>query len=945
MSATVQEKPASRSEAFVSSTLDRARARVRLLDLAAGGFGLAALVLAFVCLMAVLDRTFILSAPTRQFTLILFLSGAGAYAWFALIRPLRMDVNPHYAARLLEEEAGTGRNNVLNWIDLQGERLPSVFRAGINSRAAKDLQRADLEKAISGRRAWMAAALFSASLFCFVLLFAWLGLRPFSALVGRAAVPFAVAGDVPTRTQVGIVKPEGGDAVVTVGTPVTIVASVGGRVPRAGDSDAPTLKYRQSADEPYRRSPLTRDEASGEWLATLAPADVGAGFSYHVTAGDGFSKEHLITTRSAPLLGDFLARYRYRPYVGKADRTRTARKLDDLRGTEVTITARGNRHVKEARLDFQPNDGPAESIRGDVGENDPFAPRFRLVLDRPGKYRLSYTSVEGETYQDAEWSEVAVTPDMPPTVRLIHPGADIKAPANGTVELEGDAADDHGIGAMELHLAVEGGQKLPSRPYMADKLGKQGFGTPRAMHYRATLALGPLDLQPGTVIEYWLEARDACDFPKPNSASTQKYKITLEAAGDEAARKQKEEAARKKQVEHDRKQEEKLKKEAAARQEQKEKEEKEEKEDAKAREKNGAGKAGKDEKKEDKGGNDPKDPKDPKDEGTEKTAQKLQDALNKNERGKPKEEKGEGKGAGEKPGEAKPAKPDDKPGEGRDGAGMNKDDKPGESKDTKKGPPGEGEGKGSDGKPGGESKPGKGDGGSKGEGKPADKADGAGKGKGGDGPPAGTGKGGGGMGDRPGESKGDGEGGAGEPKGEGKPGGMGGDGEGRGGAGDGNKGEGKAAGKGTGGGKAPGQAPGGAAPGTGKPGDQRTPAHGGGPGDPTPPGAKEKPRDSRAVMLQLEELRKKITPDMLKDAKMSREQFEAFLRDMKELARRRAEHEEAVRATGSNLPSSVGRPPAPGAKSDDLRGGGRPKPPPEYTEGHAEFLKELSREK
>jgi len=48
------------------------------------------------------------------------------------------------------------------------------------------------------------------------------------------------------------------------------------------------------------------------------------------------------------------------------------------------------------------------------------------------------------------------------------------------------------------------------------------------------------------VLEYWLEARDACDFPKANVANSERFQVTLEAAGDAGEQEKKREQERKK---------------------------------------------------------------------------------------------------------------------------------------------------------------------------------------------------------------------------------------------------------------------------------------------------------------------------------------------------------------------------------------------------------------
>jgi hypothetical protein len=994
--ATLTEKPTGKHDAFINGQLDRTRQRIRLLDLLAGGFGFLAGTLAFVAVMILLDFAFKLADGTRQVFALFYLIAAGFYVWFAIVRPLRREINPHYAARKLEETAGPGRHHVVNWIDLHDERMPAAFRAGLDRRAAKDLQAADPERAISNRLTVGSAVAAGVMAVIVIALFIALGPGPFGAFFGRA---FGRSVDVPARTQIEIVKPEGGDGVVTIGSPALIAVRLTGLQPR----DGATLHLRHDPSEPMRPRPMTKD-GEGEWSATVGPLEVGNGFWYQVTAGDGKTAEHRISVRATPALTGFLATYRYRPYVNKADRTRTARRLEDLRGTEVILTAKTNRELRECSLDFVGEDGKRETLRGEV---TPQGPRFRLVLDRPGKYQLSYTATTGETYTDATANDVLVINDNAPTVKFTAPAKNVEIPINGQVSLAAEAADDIGLAGVTLKLKVKDGAELPDMPYLADKLGTAEFGAPRELSYREVLTPSALkaELKPGMVIEYYLEARDGCDYKAPNVGRSEKFAITLKAPGDADAQKKKRDEEKKKKEEHDKKQADGLKKEKQKRDDDKKKEEGQEKADAQAREQGGVGTQPSEE---------PKDGDAQKDKETQDKADQLRETLNKGGGDKGEAKPGAGKGAEEKgpPGEGKPADDakEEKPGAAKDGEG----DKPGESKGGEKAEKsGEGKDEGKDAKDQkpGEKKdgdPGKGD--KPGKGKSGEQKPGEGKGAGGDRPPneAGEAKDGEPMaGDktpgegkdgkpndaaRPDEKAGEGkpgqEGkpedkGSGKPAGpppegatsgkpsdgapppDGKPGegkdGQPGEGAGKGGpmpgegmgmskggdgppAGDGGK-DGSPDG-GMGGESKPGGM-GGMAGGENKPGQFKDAGGGGGPGsDESPPPRRERPVGSRATMLQLEEFRESVGDDVLKDAKMSREQFEKFLKDYAALAGRMKKEEEErdnVRpgAPGS-LPtaSGIGPKPTPGP-ADAARGAGRPKPPPEYRDSFADFLRRL----
>jgi hypothetical protein len=112
-----------------------------------------------------------------------------------------------------------------------------------------------------------------------------------------------------------------------------------------------------------------------------------------------------------------------------------------------------------------------------------------------------------------------------------------------------------------------------------------------------------------------------------------------------------------------------------------------------------------------------------------------------------------------------------------------------------------------------------------------------------------------------------------------------------------------------------------------------------------PPAKRERPVGSRATQLQLEDFRKSVGDDVLKEAKMSREQFERFLKDYAALADRRRQQEDQrdnIRpGTPGSLPSSggIGNPNTTGR--DNLPGTARPKPPSEYRDAYLDFLRRL----
>ncbi|HEY7311819.1 MAG TPA: hypothetical protein VH643_20820 [Gemmataceae bacterium] len=708
----------SKYDAFIALQLARAESRVRFLDLTAALLGFAALTLAYVVAMVVFDSQLELSQHARKLSLYAFFLGAAAYLFFAVVRPLRLRVNPYYAARQVEQQLPGAKNSIVNWVDLHEQALPPAIRGALGQRAAKDLSRVDLDRAISGRRAAWTGGVAGLLALAFIAAFFLLGPSPFVSLLQRAFNPFGQVG-VSTRTQLALIKPEGGNTTVTVGRGVGFVVEVSGKVPDPKAADAVKLLYRYEEGDPWLERGLV-PESGREWTTSLSAIEIKNGLWYRITGGDATTEEYRISVRAAPAITDFLATYHFRPYVARADEVRRERDLKALRGTEVLLRVRTNRTVREGRLEFEGVSGP-KNILSQPSADDPRTLLFRLVLEESGKYRLHFYSTDNEGYSDANASPVIVLPDEKPSVELTKPGQDIRLPVNGLLQLEGKASDDIGVKSVALRMRMVGGDKLQGRPYRSDeKLRLADGGYPRELEYKDFVELSgvkgedglPFPLRAGMELEYWLEARDACDYPRPNPPGESKhFRVTLtEPEKNEQKEQQEKKQAEKDKKQHEDKQDQKLRKEEQQRQEERKEQEAQNKEqqDKSKQADKGAGEnnAGQQEgdKAEGKDGNGQGESKNDLSKEQQDTENKIKDALEKKEQGendpgeaKPdKGDQGEGKGAqknepgGNQAGEKSEGEGKDKGGQGAEKAGEGKD----KGEPQSGGDPSQGDGKG-----------------------------------------------------------------------------------------------------------------------------------------------------------------------------------------------------------------------------------------------------------
>jgi hypothetical protein len=366
-----------------------------------------------------------------------------------------------------------------------------------------------------------------------------------------------------------ILRPDGGDAVVPEERPVEILVQVDGPVPNRRAADALRLLLRYEPDAPYQERSL-EPAAPGRWGTTIAALDVKDGFWYRIAGGDAQTAEFHVR-RPPQIKDDFKATYHFRPYVGRADESRTERKIEALQGTEVNVRVLTNREVKAGRIEIVVKEGPPTAAFGERLPTDPHGFTARLTLNESAEYRVAFTSTDGEELVEPRtWPLVAV-PDEPPTVVLTQPGKDEIKAADAVLSLAGSAADDVGVAAMRLRMKLENGRELAPTEYRSPKdFELEGGGNLRRVDYRDFVDLATVQpvgeplfkLRPGMTLEYWLTAEDACDFPAPHVGESKHFKVKIaEPVNNPQDREPQLEKAKQAKKDQDKKQDEEKKKE------------------------------------------------------------------------------------------------------------------------------------------------------------------------------------------------------------------------------------------------------------------------------------------------------------------------------------------------------------------------------------------------
>ncbi|HET6573283.1 MAG TPA: hypothetical protein VFG68_06755 [Fimbriiglobus sp.] len=545
-------------DATLDQEIGKATGRIRLNDLLAGGLTLAVLTLAFVAAAILLDRWLVLPERVRQALLGGFVLTVAVVGYFTLLRPLRRAVNPRFAARRVEETVPEAKNALINWVDLRDKDLPAVVRAAVGTKAVEGVTGADVNKAVESKRVVWLAAVAGLLLALLAALFVVFKPAPFLSLVSRTFNPFTVT-KIATRTELSIEEPQGGDVTVTAGDPVTVRVYVGGSVP---DPDGPgrvrlRVRYNPAVPE-YDELPLEPGGTAREWVLRVPRTVVQNGFWYTVAGGDAETAEHRVTVRSRPLFQDeFEARYVYPAYTRLKPEVSGDRNLWGYPGTEVTLTAKTNRQVKDAKLSIE---GPTELTRVQIIGEAKDTIQYKLTLKQSGTYRMEFTSTDGEASDPSPTYAIRIATDRVPTVSITSPAeAEISLPANGLLAVDAALDDDFGLTAAKLHVQQindkgEVVRDFKSKPYRDGKplLRESDQTYPTRLAYKDSVALGSLTVDPGgqvatlkegMVLQYWVEATDNCTEPKPNVGKSAIKRIKIATPPKEPEKKQQQEKA------------------------------------------------------------------------------------------------------------------------------------------------------------------------------------------------------------------------------------------------------------------------------------------------------------------------------------------------------------------------------------------------------------------
>ena len=528
---------------YVRHQLKKTTQQVRVSDLVAGSLSLAAYVLAFFFVVAIIDAwIWPLTPAARLFALATFLIGGAAIAWFMLLPFLFRKVNPQYAAKMIEEAKPEFKNSLLNYLSIRRDKK-STHRAILNEvskRAATDLSTispdATVDKSNVIRTGFILVGLVAATV-------AYAIFSPKSPLpsVMRVLAPGAKISK-PAAVMIQEVTP--GDADVFFGDRPQVTAKVYGTIP----NDEVRLVY-SSTDSQIVDAVIAMEKTgpNGTYQAVLSPGSTGIQqpINYRVEAGDGVSPTYSLDVRPNPSVSIESIKVTPPKYTGLPERLIEGNgEIQAVEGAKVEIRAKANLPIDIAYI-------VPLVAKSDAPENTEYREMRTIQMSPMGDtavgrlvaalnanrdkqlfshYKINFRSKSNFRNERPNVYPIRVIADLEPEIEIVEPAqTELTVAVNQPLPVEVWAADlDYEISSIDLHIDHQGNRILDQN------LIKKPKGKVAGERVSVRFAITPEDLRlkPGDTAIMFASAADnrvspTSELSDPNISRTPNYTLIV----------------------------------------------------------------------------------------------------------------------------------------------------------------------------------------------------------------------------------------------------------------------------------------------------------------------------------------------------------------------------------------------------------------------------------
>jgi len=511
---------------YINYQIQKTRSNIKFTDLLTGVGGVLTAVLSYLLIFVVFDHWVVpggfgyLARVTMLGLLVV-----GALSWFSWRVGLRYfkKVNQLYAAQTIERAEPELESSLLTLLDLRraGRKVSDGILRALEKRSARTLSEIDVNQVVDHRPLMRISytLLFVVTLFCLYVLFSPKKIGP---SVWAALLP-TEQRDVSTQTDITDVRP--GNVTVLAREQLEVTADILGEEP-----ERVTLFF-STSDRRYVNEPLEmhKTDPGLKRYQVLLSGENGRGIlqdlDYYIVAGDDQTEKFHVQVIQPPSAEIEKISYKYPEYMEFQDREEATGHIDAWEGTTVALQARTNMPVKWAVLQFGDDEHfstKAEELPLEIKNGRDLSVTWKMKFRSDGSfphfYRIQCKSTEGYTNPDLAVYNINVRPDLPPEVSLLDPVSDIQMPANGIVPLLIEAQDPD-FRLRFLKLRVEKEKELIQTRLILD-------GSQVSFRDGYDFGLMSLNLKPGEVISYWIEATDN-KYPLGNVKNTPKLRIEI----------------------------------------------------------------------------------------------------------------------------------------------------------------------------------------------------------------------------------------------------------------------------------------------------------------------------------------------------------------------------------------------------------------------------------
>ncbi|MFN0198050.1 MAG: hypothetical protein ACKVT0_14990 [Planctomycetaceae bacterium] len=534
MSTTLQEPSASPSagyvdsKSFISLKLAKTRSTIKSTEIFTSLMGATAMIVGYLFLFVVADHWLVpqgIGYVPRLLLLIGLVTVTSVWLALKVVVPYIKKVHTLYAAQVLEQSDPQFRGNLLNLVDLQrsGRDVSQHIISALEKRAAVKLSETNVEQAVN-HRGLLNASYALLALVVMSCLYTVFSPKPITPSILAALLPTPERA-VATRTEISGIKP--GDTTVLARSQMEVTADILGELP-----EEVTLHYstadRKHVDEPIRMHPV--EEGLRSYRAIIN-GENGKGIlqnlTYSISAGDAVSPTFSVTVKQPPSATVKSVRLTYPKYMVLDSKSQPGGHIDAWEGTTVRVDATANKPITSALLLFIDEENSkvkAEEISMDIKDGVHLSLEWPLSIRSDGTsprfYRIQCRDDEGSTDPAPTLYTLNIRPDLPPEVTLHDPTQDLELPANATVPLAVTAQDPDFLLRYVILRVEKEGEPIWEEPLFegSPQQDFQGFHD---------FQLKGLNLQPGEIISYWIEAHDNKE-PVANRRSTPKLNIRIE---------------------------------------------------------------------------------------------------------------------------------------------------------------------------------------------------------------------------------------------------------------------------------------------------------------------------------------------------------------------------------------------------------------------------------